>query len=176
MSAPTREAPNDYSTGSRPSRRGNRGPFGGSTTSRLALAGLAAVGIVLLLISSFLTLISIGTGLTTLDTRSGFEQHSITMLLLGLAAVPMLLGALRGAKPAMFALAAIGIVVIVIALTVDLPDALDEGLYGERYEGAEASPGIGFFVETLGGVLLLLAGGLLLFLTPSRPGSTEDAI
>ena len=176
MSAPTREATNDYSTGSRASRRGNRGPSGASPRIRLGLAALAAVAIVLLLISGFLTLISIDTAMTTLETRSGFDQHSITMLLLGLAAVPMLLGSLRGAKPAMFALAGIGIVVIVIALTVDLPDALDEGLYGERYEGAEASPGIGFFVETLGGVLLLLTGGLLLFLTPSRPGSTEDAI
>ena len=176
MSAPTREATNDYSTGSRRSSGGFRGLADGSPTSRLALAGLATVAIVLLLVSSFLTLISIGTGITTLETRSGFEQHSITMLLLGLAAVPMLLGSLRGAKPAMIALGAIGIVVIVIALTVDLPDALDEGLYGERYEGAEASPGIGFFVETLGGVLLLLAGGLLLFLTPSKPGASTDAI
>ena len=176
MSATSREATNDYSTGSGASRRRDQRPPRASATPRLALAGLAAVAIVLLLISGFLTLISIGTGLATLETRSGFEQHSITMLLLGLAAVPMLLGALRGAKPAMVALAGIGIVVLVIALTVDLPDALDEGLYIERYEGAEASPGIGFYVETLGGVLLLLTGGLMLFLTPSRPGSTEDAI
>jgi hypothetical protein len=176
MSAPPREATNDYSTGSRPPRGGFRGLLEGSPAGRLGLAGLAAAAIVMLLISGFLTLITIETGLTTLDTRSGFEQHSITMLLLGLAAVPMLLGALRGARPAMIALAAIGVVVIVIALTVDLPDALDEGLYGERYEGAEASPAIGFFVETLGGVLLLLSGGLLLFLTPSRPGASADAI
>jgi hypothetical protein len=176
MSAPPREATNDYSTGSRPSRGGLRGLFDGSPAGRLALAGLALVAIVLLLISSFLTLISISTGLSTLKTRTGFDHHSVTMLLLGLAAVPMLIGALRGARPAMIALAMIGIVVVVIALTVDLPDALDEGLYGERYEGAEASPGAGFFVETLGGVLLLLAGGLLLFVTPTRPGDSADAI
>lgn len=176
MSAPTREATNDYSTGSRPSRGGFRGAMEGSPAGRLALALLATAGIVMLLISGFLTLITIETGAATLDKRSGFEQHSITMLLLGLAAVPMLLGSLRGAKPAMVALAAIGIVVLVVALTVDLPNALDEGLYGERYEGAEASPAAGFFVETLGGVLLLLTGGLLLLVSPSRPGASEDAI
>ena len=176
MSAPTREATNDYSTGSRRSSGGLRGMTEGSPASRLALTGLALVGVLLLVISGFLTLISIGTGLTTLEERSGFDHHSVAMLLLGLAAVPMLLGALRGARPAMIALAAIGVVALVIALTVDLPAALDEGLYGERYEGAEASPAIGFFVETLGGVLLLLAGGLLLFLAPSRRGDEADAI
>ena len=62
------------------------------------------------------------------------------MLLLGVAVVPMALGALRGARPAMFALAALGVVVLVVAFTVDLPAALDEGLLAVRYEGAEAEP------------------------------------
>ena len=176
MSAPAREATNDDSTGSRRSR----GRFGGAAEAgppvRLALTALAALAILMLVVSGFLTLIEISTGLTTLDTRSGFDQHSVTMLLLGVAAVPMLLGALRGARPAMIALGVIGIVVVVVALTVDLPDALDEGLYGERYEGASASPAIGFFVETLGGVLLLLAGGLMMFLTPVRRGAAGDSI
>ena len=176
MSAPTREASDDYSTGSRGSRGGKRPPVQGSPRVRLGLAAVALAAIVMLLVSGFLTLISIDVGLVTRDRQTGFEQHSVTMLLLGLAAVPMLLGALRGARPAMIALAAIGVIALVVALTVDLPDALDEGFYGERYEGAEASPGVGFFVETLGGVLLLLAGGLLLLLTPTRRGDEADAI
>jgi hypothetical protein len=84
------------------------------------------------------------------------------MLLLGLAAVPMALGALRGARPAMFALGALGVVVLIVAVAVDLPAAMDEGLLSVTYEGASASPAIGFFVETLAGVLLLVSGGLQL--------------
>ena len=81
----------------------------------------------------------------------------------------MALGALRGARPAMFALAALGVVVLIVAFTVDLPAALDEGLLAVSYEGAEAKPAIGFYVESLAGAMLLASGGLLLML--DRPCS-----
>jgi DMSO reductase anchor subunit len=142
---------------------------------RGVLAGLAALGAVMLIVSGFLPLYRITTEIATLRSTTGFEHHSITMLLLGLAAVPMILGAMRGAKPAMFALAAIGIVALVIAVTVDLPAALDEGLLAETYEGASAEPAIGFFVESAAGVLLLLSGGLSLLMGLGRPGASADA-
>ena len=173
MSASAREATNDYSTGSGPSRertrrsRGSRRPPLAGV--RAALAGVGGVGALLLLISTFLPLCRIKTEMATLQSTSGLEHHSITMLLLGLAAIPMLLGALRGARPAMIALAAIGVIVLVIGFTVDLPDALEEGLYGERYEDAEASPAIGFYLETLAGALLLVSGGLMLMLGRPAP-------
>ncbi|HEV2062318.1 MAG TPA: hypothetical protein VGR12_05655 [Solirubrobacteraceae bacterium] len=147
-------------------------------TPRLALAGLATVAAVMLLVSEFLPLFDIVVGEleTVQESRVGWRNHAFAMLLLGLACVPMILGSLRGARPAMWALAGIGIVVIAIALTVDLPNATDEGIYGERYADAQARPQEGFFVETLGGVLLLLAGGLMLFLTPAREQEERDAI
>jgi hypothetical protein len=158
MSTSAPEATTDYSTGP----MGSRAPTERPGRTRLALAGLAMVAAVLLVLSTFLTLFEIRTGGATLRTYSGLDHHSVAMLLLGLAVVPMTLGALRGARPAMAALAALGAVVLVVAFTVDLPAALDEGVLAVTYEGASASPGIGFYLETSAGALLLMVGGLLL--------------
>ena len=179
MSTSAREATNDYSTGSPPSRGGFRGRIDDVPRGRLALAALAALAAVLLIVSEFLPLFQIVVGSleTVQEERVGWRNHGFAMLLLALAAVVMLIGALRGARPAMWALAGIGIVVVLIALTVDLPNATEEGLYGERYDDAEARPASGFFVETLGGVLLVLAGGLMLLTSPPRDeGASADAI
>ena len=137
----------------------------------MALVLAALVAAVMLVVSTFMDLYTIGTGETTLRSYSGLDHHSIAMLLLGVAAVPMALGSLRGARPAMFALAALGVVVLIVAFTVDLPAALDEGVLAISYEGAEASPAAGFYVETLAGALLLASGGLLMLL--GRPA--DDA-
>ena len=158
MSASAAEANRDYSTEDRPSRRGS----GGASAPRLAFFGLAALAALLLVVSTFLTLYTVGNGQTTLRSISGFEHHNVAMLLLGLAAVPMALGGLRGAKPAMVAVALLGVVVLVVAVSVDLPAALDEGVLAVSYEGASAKPSTGFFVETLAGVLLFVSGGLQL--------------
>ena len=120
------------------------------------------VAALMLIISTFLTLFKISTGEATLRTYSGLEHHSIAMLLLGIAVIPMALGTLRMARPAMAALAGIGALVLLVAVTVDLPAALDEGVMAVTYEGASASPGVGFYVETFAGALLLMTGGLLL--------------
>jgi hypothetical protein len=158
MSASAPEATEQHSSRSRASR----GPSGRVSRGTLALVAIALLGAFLTAVSSFLDILEVTTGQTTLDTQSGFEKHSVAMLLLGAAAVPMALGILRGARPAMVALALIGAVVVLVAFTVDLPDALDEGLFGERYESAEAKPAAGFYVETIGGMLLVLTGGLAL--------------
>ena len=171
MSASAPGATSDYTTGSRPSRRSEEG----SPRARQAYSAVAFLAAFMLVLSTFMTLLKVTTGESTLDTRTGLEHHSIAMLLLGLAVVPMALGALRGARPAMAALIALGVVVLVLAFTVDLPAALDEGLYGERYEGAEAEPAAGFYVETLAGALLLVSGGLSLLHAGSRRGAPPVA-
>ncbi|MGH2855910.1 MAG: hypothetical protein ACRDMJ_00340 [Solirubrobacteraceae bacterium] len=63
--------------------------------------------------------------------------------------------------------AVLGAAALAIALGHDLPDARATGLIGHAgvsYTAAAASPAVGFYLETLGGVVLLLvaAGGLLL--------------
>ena len=45
-----------------------------------------------------------------------------------------------------------------------------------RYENAEAQPAIGFYVETLAGVLLVLSGGLMLLLGGGKKGALADAV
>lgn len=169
MSASAPEATENYSTRDRPSR-GRRETF---TRARTALTGLAIVAGIMLVVSTFMTLIRVTNGQEVLGTTSGLSHHSVAMLLLGIAAVPMALGALRGARPAMAALAVLGVVVLVVALTVDLPAAQEEGLFGERYEGAEAAPGPGFYVETLAGALLIAAGGLHLMLGGGAAGGSN---
>lgn len=160
MSASAPGATTDDSTGTAASRRPSGRSGGASGRTATGLLGLALVAAALLVVSTFLSLYDVTTGASTLRSISGYEHHSIAMLLLGLASVPMAFGAARGARPAMIAVAAIGIVVLVVAFTVDLPAALDEGLLAVTYEGAQAEPGIGFYLETLGGVLLLMSGGL----------------
>ena len=169
MSTSASEATNDYSTG----LRGSRGPTDRPGRTRLALVGASILAAVLLVLSTFLTLFEITTGEATLRTYSGLEHHSIAMLLLGVAVIPMALGTLRGARPAMAALAALGAVVLLVAFTVDLPAALDEGLLAVTYENASASPGIGFYLETFAGALLIACGGLLLLQPRPVPADPE---
>jgi hypothetical protein len=141
---------------------------------------VAILAVVLLIVSEFLPLYKVLVGALETETRSekGWRNHGFAMLLLGLAAIPMLLGSLRGARPAAYALAAIGVIAIVIALSVDLPAAKESGTLKESvaYEDARAEPASGFFVETLGGVLLLLSGGLLLLTAPPKRAPEDERI
>ena len=140
---------------------------------RAALTGVALVAALLLAVSEFLPLFEVVVGRAEEVRRSvrGYASHAFAMLLLAAAAVPMALGARRGAAPAMAAVAAIGVVVLVIALTVDLPAVRQEGALREAsvYEDARARAGLGFFAETLGGVLLLVSGGGMLLAGRDEP-------
>ena len=52
----------------------------------------------------------------------------------------MLAGALRGARPAMLALAALGITALAITVGADAPDLDDTGLIGELYDERQRRP------------------------------------
>jgi hypothetical protein len=140
-----------------------------------ALAGAAFLGAILLIVADFSTLIQIKVLTVSKDSISGGSHHSYALLILGIFALPMAYGATRGgSRPAMAALAAIGLVALVIMLVVDLPDIHKTGVIGQRFTDASASPKAGFFLETLGAFLLLIAGSAGLFLSspgrrPARP-------
>ena len=156
-------------------RRVFRGPSGGrinaSSVLGAALAGAAFLGAILLIVADLSTLIDIKVLTVSKHSISGGSHHSYALLILGLFALPMAYGATRGgSRPAMAALAAIGLVALVIMLAVDLPDIHKTGVIGQRFTDATASPKSGFYLETLGAFLLLMAGSAGLFLSnPSRP-------
>jgi hypothetical protein len=145
---------------------------------RIALVIAAVAGAVCLVAATFSTIIEITVGTTAQiagrDTElSGYDRHSVALLLIGAFALVMAFGAWRGAKPAMAALAVAGIAVLLIALVGDLPDVHKTGVIGQLYDDARANPRTGYYLETLGGALLLLAGGGLLLLGAPRPQPVE---
>jgi hypothetical protein len=138
----------------------------------LLIAGLA--GVAALAAATAATVIRITVGTTTrlanLDTElSGWERHGPALLVIGAFALVMVLGAIRGARPAMAAVTACGLAALVVALGLDLPHLDDTGQVGRLYTDASAGPEVGFWLEALGGVLLAACGGGL-FLA-SRSGA-----
>jgi hypothetical protein len=155
------------SRSSLPSVRTLRGGF--------AIAALA--GCVALVIATFTTVIQITVGTTArvagADTSlSGWDRHGPALIVLALLAVWLLGMALRGAGAAMAGLAAAGVAALAIAMIWDRPHVHDTGSVGDLYAEATADPASGYYLETLGGALLLLAGGGLLVLGPApAPGA-----
>jgi hypothetical protein len=154
-------------------------PVGSGTVRavRIVLAIAALAGALCLIVATFSTIIEITVGTTSKiadrDTElSGWDRHSVSLLLIAVFALLMTAGALRGARPAMAAVAVAGIVVLLIALIGDLPDVHKTGVVGQLYDNARANPKIGYYLETLGGALLLLAGGGLLLLGAPAPAAS----
>jgi hypothetical protein len=166
MSAAPREAKDQDS------RKALASPVGLSTARavRIALVVAAVAGALCLVVATFSTVIEITVGTTSKiadrDTHlSGYDRHSFALLLIAAFALVMTVGAWRGARPAMAAVAVAGIAVLLIALIGDLPDVHKTGAIGELYDNARANPKTGYYLETLGGALLLLAGGGMLITT-----------
>jgi hypothetical protein len=166
VSAATPEAAPDYSTSNRVSREGVPLP----PALWRGLVAAALVGPILLVVADFTTLFEV-TGLRG-GTRSvtGHANHSWAMALVGVAAVPLALLAVRsGAASALGALAALGVLAAVIALAFDLPDATATHTVALTFQDAHASPQIGFYLETLGAALLVVSGvGGILLAVPGR--------
>jgi len=136
---------------------------------RYALLAAAAAGVICLLLATFATVIEIKVGTTTKvpdhDTHlSGWDRHGPALLIIAGFAAAMIVGAWRGARPAMGALAVLGLAALLIAVVGDVPDLNETGFIGQVYEDAAAGPKAGFYLETLGAILLLASGGLMLAL------------
>ncbi len=133
--------------------------------TRTAFAALALVGAGLLVVADFSTLyeVEVGSLNTVLRTVPGHENHAYALVVVGVAAAIMSVGAWRGARPAAGALVVLGAVALGVALGLDLPDTSGSGKLSESvtFEDAQASAGVGFYLELLGGVVLVAAGGVL---------------
>ena len=159
-----RRTSQDNSRAMRPPKRATR--LSSGLVPALALAGV--VGVAALAGATVSTVIRITVGTTTrlanLDTElSGWERHGPALLVIGAFALVMLLGAARGARPAMVAVFACGLAALVVALGLDLPHLDDTGQVGRLYTDASAGPRVGFWLEAAGGALLALCGAGLLF-------------
>lgn len=134
---------------------------------RLA-AALSIVAAALLAAAEFSTVFEVTVGSLEVVQRSatGGENHGYALLVVAVFAVALTLHGLRLAGRAAGAgLITLGLVVLMVALTVDLPDTRGSGRLPESlaYEDARARAGAALGLEIVGGVLLVAAGGLLAF-------------
>jgi hypothetical protein len=135
----------------------------------MVLFAAGIIGAVLLVVATFTTVIEIkgssGAGGSVFDANlSGYDRHSIALVLLAAFSVALLLLAPTDAWPTMAALAACGAVTLGIVLLGDARHIHDTGEVGRLFDRAVAGAGTGFYLESLGGALVLLAGGGLLLL------------
>ena len=145
-------------------------PVPGRVSRLLARYGLLVplvAGAVLLIVAEFLPLYEIRTITVVPDggrTSSG-SHHGYALLVIGLAMLPMAVGAVHGgSRAAAGALLVLSLIALFVVVAIDLPDLNETGLIGRTYDQAQARPRVGFFVETLGATLALLgAVGTLLF-------------
>ena len=116
-------------------------------------------GALCLIVAEFLTLYEIRAVTAVPDggTQSVGGHHAYALAIVGIALVPMSVGAVRGgSRPAAIATLVLAVVAVAIVLGVDLPDLNETGLIGRTYDQAQARPREGFFVESLGAALALV--------------------
>lgn len=176
MTADAPGATADYSNRSVAATGARRAPAGtlpGPSRLRTVLSAVGLLGALLLVVSTFTTVVQIKV-LTTTEvdgkdlTVSGFDLHSVALIVIALFAMAMLLGAVRGARPAMAALATAGLLALGLIVGLDVPELDNTGEISRFYEDVSAGAATGFYLETLGAVLLLASGGLMLILSADR--------
>jgi hypothetical protein len=130
----------------------------------------------LLLVAEFTPLLNVHSSLhrapiASLKTGS---HDAYALIPIGLLAVLFALVIWRTrSRLALLAVGVLGLVALLIALIGDLPDARATGLVGSassNFAIATSRPAIGFYLETLGAVVLMLAtvAGLLWLAPPDR--------
>ncbi len=170
MNASRPEADIEYSRGPQPSRGRESRTGEAETRPPAPLVGAVVVGAVLLVVAEFAPLLRVHSGAYhagVVQTISAGSHHSYALL--PVAVLALIMAAVARATGHRLALASIGVLGLValgIALLGDLPDAHATGLIrtGGTYVPASSSVAIGFYLETLGAVVLLACGavGLLL--------------
>ncbi len=130
----------------------------------MALAVLCGglFGALLLLVAEFTTLYNVktSTGGVLVKSVSTGSNHSYAMVPIALLAALLAFAVWRqGSRPALLAIGLLGLLALLISLLGDLPDAHATGLIGSaatHYAVATSRPSAGFYMETLGGVVLII--------------------
>ncbi|MSO41998.1 MAG: hypothetical protein EXQ70_08950 [Solirubrobacterales bacterium] len=134
-----------------------------------ACAGAAAM----LAASEFMTTFELTTpGGEALQASDAADRHNYAILVLAIFALAALLVAVgTGSQVAAFAVAASGLVALMIFLIGDLPDANKVGALDnatESFTNAKAVPQLGFWLELAGSLLLAVCGAALATLKPEQ--------
>ena len=141
-----------------------------------ALALGALVGALLILVAQFTALYHLhsATSSAAIKTVGTGGNHAWAPIPLALAAIVLAYAVYRtGNRTALAALVALGVATLLITLIGDLPDAHSSGLVGSSANGyvqATSSPSAGLYMETLGAISLIVAGGIGLLMSPPRTG------
>jgi hypothetical protein len=195
MTAHRPEADTEYSKAGGPSRGpGGQSSGPGAHVSRTVALGILVGGLLgslLLIVAEFTEMAQVHTAAhnAPIATVSTGSHNDYAMIPLGILAALFTVLVWRLAQPGqaprlpvyrlmMLAVGLLGLVALLIAVLNDLPDAHGTGLVGSastHYTLASVSPSVGLYLETLGAVSLLLAGGagLLLLTGPGRPSPRD---
>jgi hypothetical protein len=144
----------------------------------LPVACLVAAG--LLIASELMTTFEfVPPGGEAISSQSAGDRHSYAQIVLAAGAIFALGAAVfNGSKPAAVAVAACGVIALLIFLLLDLPDANNIGTLDDARQSffnAEAVPQPGFWLQLVGALGLSITGIALATLSPDqlqelRPG------
>jgi hypothetical protein len=151
------------------------------TESLLVLACAAAAA--MLAASQFITLFELTPpGGEALRSVEAADQHGYATLVLAAFALVMLVVGIAArseqlSQVAAFAVAACGVVALLIFLVGDLPDANKIGTLDgadEAFIDAKAEPQAGFWLELVGALVLTVCGAALATLKPEARGLSRE--
>jgi hypothetical protein len=146
---------------------------------RATVLGCGLLGALMLVVAEFTTLYTVNAATSSgpLETVSTGSHNSYALIPIALVAAALAYGAaVRGSRPALLALGALGIATLLIALLGDLADAHATGVVGSsstHFATASSSPSAGLYLETIGAVALVIASGCGVLL--SRPAPARGA-
>jgi hypothetical protein len=108
------------------------------------------------------------------SVRTGSDQHSWAFAVIGVAGAgaAVLARVTRQRLPALAA-AMLGVIALVTALAVDLPDVTASGVTTDLEVG-DAEPAAGFWVELAGALVLTAGAAALASLLDSRPRARRE--
>jgi hypothetical protein len=140
-------------------------------SARLALALGALLGALLIIVAQFTALYHLhsATSSAAIRTVGTGANHAWAPVPLAVAAAVLAFAVYRhGSRMALAGLLALGVATLLVALIGDLPDAHSSGLIGSSASGyvqATSSPSAGLYMETLGAIILIVAGGIGLLMS-----------
>jgi len=152
----------------------------GAGPARLALAVGVLLGALLVLVAQFTALYHLhsATSSAAIRTVGTGSNHAWAPIPLALAAAVLAYAVYRhGSRMALAGLLALGVATLLIALIGDLPDAHSSGLIGSSASGylqATSSPSAGLYMETLGAIILIVAGGIGLLMSAPQAARSRS--